>query len=78
MLNRPDARRIDSIIIGERLRRDLGDVAALAASIRDLGLLHPIVISQSGRLLAGQRRLEACRSLGWLSVPVTVVEVADV
>ena len=68
-----DRRAIDEIIVGKRHRRDLGDVASLAASIGDLGLLHPIVIRPDGLLLAGRRRLEACRSLGWESVPVTII-----
>ena len=52
----------------------MGDVAGLADNIRDIGLLHPISISADGALLAGQRRLEACKLLGWTEIPVTVVE----
>jgi hypothetical protein len=44
----------------------------LARSIRDIGLLHPIVVSQDGLLLAGGRRLEACKMLGWQDIPVTI------
>ena len=33
---------IDRIVGGERHRRDLGDIAGLARSIREVGLLHPI------------------------------------
>jgi len=68
------ARSIDSIIIGERPRKAMGDIAGLADNIRDIGLLHPISISADGALLAGQRRLEACKLLGWTEIPVTVVE----
>jgi ParB family transcriptional regulator, chromosome partitioning protein len=68
------ARSIDSIIIGERHRKAMGDVAGLADNIRDIGLLHPISISADRALLAGQRRLEACKLLGWTEIPVTVVE----
>jgi ParB family chromosome partitioning protein len=66
-----------AIKIGARFRQDHGDVAALARSIADIGLLHPIVVTQHGRLLAGRRRLEACKSLGWETIPVTVMEVHD-
>jgi ParB/Sulfiredoxin domain len=52
-------RRIDEITVGERHRRDLGNIDALAASIREIGLLHPIVIAPDGRLIAGVRRLRA-------------------
>jgi N6-adenosine-specific RNA methylase IME4 len=68
---------VDEVVVGERHRADLGDVAPLAESIRDLGLLHPIVVTPSKRLVAGERRLHAVRSLGWERVPVTVVAVLD-
>jgi ParB family transcriptional regulator, chromosome partitioning protein len=70
-------RPISEIRISKRHRKDLGDVAGLAQSILEIGLLHPIVVSQTNLLLAGQRRLEACRSLGWCEIPVTVVEVPN-
>ena len=50
-------RRIDEIVVGERHRRDLGDIDALARRMADLGLLQPIVIKPDDRLLAGHRRL---------------------
>jgi ParB family transcriptional regulator, chromosome partitioning protein len=52
-------RDISEIKIGKRYREDLGDIDELAASIAELGLLHPIVVSQHNLLLAGERRLEA-------------------
>jgi len=68
-------RSIDEISVGFRYRRDLGDVRALARSIEEVGLLHPVVVTPDGRLIAGRRRLEACRLLGWRDVPVTVVDL---
>jgi ParB-like chromosome segregation protein Spo0J len=50
---------IDSIRVGERFRRDLGDIPALAESIADFKLLNPITIDETGLLLAGARRLAA-------------------
>lgn len=64
---------INRIDIGNRYRTELGDISDLAASIKKLGLLHPIVVTSAGLLVAGHRRLEACRTLGWKRVPVTVV-----
>jgi ParB family chromosome partitioning protein len=64
---------VESIIIGERHRRDMGDIAALAASMGELGLLHPIVVRPDGTLVAGERRLRAAQLLGWKKIPVTVV-----
>lgn len=66
---------IGDIQIGFRYRKDLGDVRALAQSIAEVGLLHPVVVTPDGRLIAGQRRLEACRQLGWPEIPVTVVDL---
>ena len=66
---------IDHIQIGFRYRKDLGDLRSLADSIDEVGLLHPVVVTQDGRLIAGQRRMEACRALGWTEIPVTVVDL---
>ena len=52
-------------MVGPRFRRDMGDIEGLAASIRDLGLLQPIVItSPPANSWPGHRRLLACRLLG--------------
>jgi ParB family transcriptional regulator, chromosome partitioning protein len=69
-------RRIADIRIGKRHRRDLGDISALAGSIADLGLLHPITVSEDRWLLAGRRRLAPCKQLGWTKIPVNVVRGA--
>ena len=70
--------RIDDVIIGARFRKDLGDLAALAKSISEIGLLHPIVVTPDNQLIAGQRRLEACRLLGWEMIPATVVDIDNI
>jgi N6-adenosine-specific RNA methylase IME4 len=75
---RPDRRAIAAISVGVRHRRDLGDIDALAASIGDIGLLHPIVITPDATLIAGARRLEACKRLGWTHIPVTVVGLDNI
>jgi ParB family chromosome partitioning protein len=66
---------IEQIEVGFRYRKDLGDLRSLADSIAEVGLLHPVVVTPAGRLIAGQRRLGACRLLGWTEVPVTVVDL---
>jgi ParB family chromosome partitioning protein len=63
---------IASIKVGPRIRQDFGDIDALAASIAELGLLHPIVIDKHHKLLAGERRLRAAQKLGWTTIPVTI------
>lgn len=64
---------IGDIRIGERDRSEIGDVDDLAASIKAVGLLHPIVITEARDLVAGERRLAAVRQLGWSEVEVTIV-----
>lgn len=64
--------KVSDIKVGKRHRKDLGDIDALAASIRDLTLLHPVVVTVEGELVAGERRLEAVKRLGWTEVPVTI------
>jgi ParB/Sulfiredoxin domain len=64
--------------VGERARRDLGDVASLAESIEQLGLLHPIVVTSEGELIAGERRLEAFRLLGRLEIPAHVLDLENI
>lgn len=54
---------------------DPDEAAGLAASIAEVGLLHPIRVRLVGnrhRLIAGRKRLEACRLLGWNAIPVTI------
>jgi DNA modification methylase len=54
---------------GNRIRSDIGAVEDLAASIKEVGQLHPIVVRKDSRqnrynLVAGDRRLRACEMLG--------------
>jgi ParB/RepB/Spo0J family partition protein len=73
-----DLREVDSIIAWDRHRKDLGDLAPLARSIEDVGLLHPIVVRSDGLLIAGERRLRACQKLEWDKVPVTVIDLEEI
>jgi hypothetical protein len=43
----------------------IGDLRALAESVEAVGLLHLVVVTPQGRLIAGRRRLEAVKLLGW-------------
>jgi ParB family transcriptional regulator, chromosome partitioning protein len=65
-------RAVDSIAVGHRHRRELGDLQALRDSIRRAGLLCPLTVTPDGLLLCGWRRLEAVKLLGWKTVPVYV------
>lgn len=59
---------ISSIIIGPRRREKLGRLQILKKSIAEHGLIHPILL-RGQTLIAGHRRLEACRLLEWKTIP---------
>ena len=65
-------RQIDSITVGVRHRRDLGDLTALMKSIEEVGLLQPVTVTPDGVLICGWRRLEAMRRLGRRTLSVWV------
>ena len=53
----------------------------LAISIMEYGLMQPITVRQTGpfdyELIAGERRLTACKSLGMTYIPAIVMKVDD-
>ena len=56
--------RISEIKIGERFRKDMGDLAALANSVEETGeLLQPIGITPDKTLVFGERRLRVYRDV---------------
>lgn len=70
---------ISEIIIGGRHRKDMGDLATLAESIGEQGLLQPIGITTENELVFGERRLRAVRDiLGWTDIDVRVVDVTSI
>jgi ParB family chromosome partitioning protein len=72
--------RVADIIVGVRVRKDMGDLDYLAERIRARGLLQPVPVRKEGKrwhLVAGQRRLEAVKLLGWETVPIYLVTGLD-
>jgi len=69
--------KISEIVVGTRYRHDLGDIAGLAKSTRELGVLQPILVTPDNRLIAGARRLAAAKELGMEGVPVRVLDGLD-
>jgi len=65
---------ISEIVIPDRIRKSLGDIPALAASIKAVGLLHPVVIDENKHLIAGARRIAAYRYLGKDAVPCVMAK----
>lgn len=60
-----------TVLRDERQRREI-DSTDLQSSIRQHGLINPIVVRQDGVnlvLVTGERRLDACTKLGWTEIP---------
>lgn len=66
---------LQAIKVGARFRQDQGDLAALAASIQELGLLQPIAVDREQRLIFGHRRLLAHQLLGRDTIQARIIEV---
>lgn len=69
----------DILIRPDRVRKDFNPKALddLAESIRTVGLIEPIVLDDDNYLLAGERRLRACQSLGMTEVLVVYMRDLD-
>lgn len=68
---------VKDVVVRKRVRKTLGDLTPLAESLRKHGLLNPIVITPKHELIAGHRRLEAARQLGWETIPARIVDQDD-
>lgn len=75
---------VDRIVPNPRQPREVFDedeLAGLAVSLRDLGLLQPLVVRPRGddrfELVAGERRLRAARLAGITEVPVLIRHTDD-
>jgi ParB family chromosome partitioning protein len=61
-------------------RQQVDGIAELADSLREHGLLQPVVVRRCGtgyELIAGHRRLEAARVLGWTEIAAVVRDETD-
>lgn len=77
---------LSQIEVGQRFRKDYGNIDQLAYSIKSKGLLNPITIGIASKikfpretslpfvLLAGGRRLRAVTKLGWSKIPVRILD----
>ena len=62
------------------LRKDVGNLANLSNSIKEKGLLQPILVRNKQEyyeIIAGRRRYEACKGLGWRKIICHIVELDD-
>jgi ParB family chromosome partitioning protein len=62
---------------------DAASISELAGSIRSAGLLQPVILRpitgsrDQFELIAGERRLRACKSLDWTKIPAIVTNATD-
>jgi DNA modification methylase len=58
----------DEVVVDDRIRSDMGEIDALTNSIKEFGLIQPIVLGEDStnmmRLIAGGRRFTALKRLG--------------
>jgi ParB family chromosome partitioning protein len=73
-------------IVSNRYQPRLGfeedEIKELAASIREVGLLHPPLVrridgSDSFEIISGERRVRACKSLGYETISVLIQTDSD-
>ena len=68
---------IEKVSVGDRIRKDMGDLKELADDIAKNGLINPPVVTPDFELIAGERRLEAMKKLGYKQVEVRIMKVED-
>jgi ParB/RepB/Spo0J family partition protein len=72
---------LDTLYISPyNVRSDPGDLTELIDSIRDRGVLEPILVWQKGEqyeVIAGSRRVAAARQAGLSTIPASLLELTD-
>jgi len=68
--------KIADIKVGNRHRKDMGDLTSLAESIREEGLLQPIGVTEKLELVFGERRLRAHKDI--LKRKTVLARIVDV
>lgn len=58
-------------------RRKLNDLTELKNSIKSVGLINPITVTENYQLIAGYHRLEACKELDWKTIPAQIIKVNE-
>lgn len=72
--------RVSQYAIRDRFQRTSDEDNCLISSIKDHGLLQPILIrpfKQGFEIVAGHRRFQACRSLRWRFIPCKIRDLTD-
>jgi len=66
---------IGKVEVKQRVRKEDGDLESLTTSIQQLGLQYPIIVDKNNVLVAGGRRLAACRRAGFTTIPVVRMNI---
>lgn len=64
---------VDDVVVDPH-REEFGDLSDLAMSIRQTGIVRPLLVTPSGVLVSGSRRLAAAKALKFTHVPVMSAE----
>jgi ParB family chromosome partitioning protein len=65
---------VESVVVRKRIRKELGDISALMESLKNHGQLTPIIINRKYELIAGFRRVQAAKRLGWKSIEAVMID----
>jgi ParB/RepB/Spo0J family partition protein len=65
------------ITIGERFRKDYGDLEELADSLKEHGIIQPVSVDSDKVLLAGGRRMAAAKMANLVDIPVQMIYDTD-
>lgn len=65
---------LDKIKVKKRVRKDLGNLDDLKESLKSYGLLNPITLNKNFELIAGERRYQAAKQLGWTTISANIID----
>lgn len=68
---------IDEIKVKGRIRKNTGNLEPLKDSLKRYGLLNPITLNANKELIAGERRLEAAKQLGWTTINAEILDTSN-
>lgn len=80
---RPLSISVNKIIANKKQPRSMfteEDLSELSASIKEQGIIQPLIVRESGKkfeLIAGERRLRAAKMAKLSEVPVMIMDIAD-
>ena len=66
--------KIEEISIKKRVRQNLGDLNQLMVSMKHHGQMNPILLTKRLELIAGHRRLESAKRLGWTDIEAKIID----